>query len=137
MSPRKRTAHISGESYTSWQAAQHLGRSKRWVTQQAALGRFLGAVRDGRGWSLPSDSVENDPSPRRTSATPSGLSVAQAAELLDLAPNTITQRCRRGDLPGAIKDRGRWLIPESCAGSTTPNNGPAKTSNMVGDHGEI
>ena len=63
MSPRKRTTHIPGEPYTSWQAAQHLGRSKRWVTQQAALGRFLGAVRDGRGWSLPSDSVDNDPTP--------------------------------------------------------------------------
>lgn len=113
MSPRKRSPHFAGEPYTSWQAAVHLGRSKRWVTQQAARGRFLGAVCDSRGWTLPADAVESDPSPRRTSETPLGMSVAEAAELFELAPNTVSQRCRDGDLPGAIKDRGRWLIPES------------------------
>jgi hypothetical protein len=51
----------------------------------------------------------------------SWLTVEEAAEQRRTTPGAIRARCERGQLPGAVRDGRRWLIPSLDAGPDPAN----------------
>jgi hypothetical protein len=105
--------HVVGEPYTAPQAAEHLQCSHRWVKRLAETGRFPGAVKVGRGWTIPADVVERG-LPTTGTSTPAVAEMCDtttAAERLGLSVRYVQRLAVGGQLAGAFKQQGFWYIP--------------------------
>lgn len=71
------------------------------------------AQREPRFGEVLKDTAERIEAAIRAGATLQDVSTAEAAAVLEIAPDSVATACRRGKVPGARKIAGTWRIPVS------------------------
>ena len=91
---------------TAKEAARELDVDSSYVRQLCGQDRIRGAKKLGTAWMIPSPVVVLSTLGDTTSMTP-----AQAAVVLGVGRERVTQLCKAGLIEGAKRVRGTWSIP--------------------------